>query len=389
MSRLSVAMLCVLMLAGRYGDARAQEAKREAGARRDVSLLNESRHSVRRGLQWLEGRQMQDGSWCKSSAITALVVTGFLGSKEPQFGPANPHVKKGLVFIAGKRNKDGSIGEGPQIVYSTSICLMALLAAKDPTYDETVRMARQYLLRAQADEGDGLDKDDSSYGGFGYQKGGDEEQRRADLSNTQWALEALKFSEFVESAPEKVRAGDAEEAGAALHWDKAINFLTRCQNLSTNPDKPKENDGGFFYRPGESKAGTTATGGLRSYGGMTYAGLKSMVYARMKKDDPRVRAAWQWISEHYTVDENPGLGKQGLFYYYQTFAKALHVYGEESLVDADGNRHDWRKDIVNKLVSLQHGDGYWVNENGRWWENIPELVTAYCVLTLEVANAGW
>ena len=30
---------------------------------------------------------------------------------------------------------------------------------------------------------------------------------------------------------------------------------------------------------------------LRSYGGMTYAGLKSMAYAKLTRDDPRVKAA--------------------------------------------------------------------------------------------------
>ena len=56
---------------------------------------------------------------------------------------------------------------------------------------------------------------------------------------------------------------------------------------------------------------------------MTYAGLKSMIYAGLTADDPRVKAAYDYITKHYTLDENPGLGQQGLYYYYQTFAKAL------------------------------------------------------------------
>ncbi|HOX36918.1 MAG TPA: prenyltransferase/squalene oxidase repeat-containing protein [Candidatus Brocadiia bacterium] len=372
------------------GSLYAADVKGATKPARDASLLNESRHSIDRALNWLDGRQGEDGSWCQHSAITALAVAGYLGSGEEKYGRSNPKVAKALAFVRSKANKDGSIGEGPEMVYTTSICLMALLAAGDPADGGIIRGARQYLLTAQADEGEGLAPDDPSYGGFGYAKAAENaEQRRADLSNTQWALEALKFSEFVESAPDNIRAGEKDEAGSSLHWDKAIAYLSRCQNAETNPDKPAHNDGGFFYRHGESKAGISTEGGLRSYGGMTYAGLKSMVYARLDRDDPRVMAAWKWINERYTLDENPGLGVQGLYYYYHTFAKAHQVYGLETFKTPDGKVHDWRAEFVNKLVSIQKGDGFWVNENGRWWENMPELTTAYCVLALEVANSGW
>ena len=123
--------------------------------------------------------------------------------------------------------------------------------------------------------------------------------------------------------------------------------------------------------------------GLRSYGSMTYAFLKCMIYADVKKDDPRVKAAYEWIQKHYTLDENPQMGQQGLFYYYHTMAKALSAYGDDVLVDAKGVKHEWRKDMIDKLLSLQQPDGSWVNAKDRWWENRPVLVTSYVVLTLE------
>ena len=69
---------------------------------------------------------------------------------------------------------------------------------------------------------------------------------------------------------------------------------------------------------------------------MTYAGLKSMIYAGLDRDDPRVKAALTYITQHYTLDENPGLGQQGLYYYYHTFAKTMAVLGEPTLIDAAG-----------------------------------------------------
>jgi squalene-hopene/tetraprenyl-beta-curcumene cyclase len=166
-------------------------------------------------------------------------------------------------------------------------------------------------------------------------------------------------------------------------------FVSRCQNLETkyNDTKyaSKNPDGGFYYTiaaGGSSQAGETDDGGLRSYGSMTYAGLKSMLYAGVKADDPRVKAALGWAQQHYRLDENPGMGASGLYYYYQTFAKALAAVGEKTLVDQEGNLHDWRQDLVDVLAANQKPDGSWVNEAERWLESDPNLVTGYVLMAL-------
>ena len=115
---------------------------------------------------------------------------------------------------------------------------------------------------------------------------------------------------------------------------------------------------------------------------MTYAGLKSMLYAGLDKDDFRVQAAMDWISRHYDLDSNPGMGKQGLFYYYHVFGKTMHAIGEPTLTDAEGVKHDWRKDLVEKLAQRQREDGSWTNEADRWYEGDPNLVTAYSLLAI-------
>jgi squalene-hopene/tetraprenyl-beta-curcumene cyclase len=50
----------------------------------------------------------------------------------------------------------------------------------------------------------------------------------------------------------------------------------------------------------------------------------------------------------------------------------------------DGSKLNWRKEVAMRLINLQQKDGSWQNENGRWWERDPSLVTAYAVLTLEM-----
>ena len=176
---------------------------------------------------------------------------------------------------------------------------------------------------------------------------------------------------------------------------KALVFVSRCQNLKSEfNDQPwagKVNDGGFIYTAAEG-GGSMAVppkdenGGLRSYASMTYAGLKSMIHAGLKPDDPRVKAASDYIARHYTLDENPGLGQAGLFYYYQTFAKALTLLGKPTFTDAAGQAHDWRLDLTAALAKRQGPEGSWVNPADRFMEGDPNLVTSYGLLALAYAR---
>ena len=116
---------------------------------------------------------------------------------------------------------------------------------------------------------------------------------------------------------------------------------------------------------------------------MSYAGLMSMLYAGVDKDDERVIAAVNWLKGHFSLEENPGMGPEGLYYYYTTMAKALNAYGEDILVLNDGTELDWRKVLAERLVSLHKHPGFWINENSRWMESNPFLVSAYTLLALK------
>src|SRR5690606_29538460 len=155
-------------------------------------------------------------------------------------------------------------------------------------------------------------------------------------------------------------------------------FVSRCQNLeseyNTTKFAGKVNDGGFYYTiaaGGSSQAGDTPDGGLRSYGSMTYAGLKSMIYAGVGPDDPRVKAAYEGIRKHYSREENPGMGDAGLYYYYHTLAKALDAMEKQDLIDSQGEIHNWRQELLDQLAKTQSKDGSWTNKNARWLESDP------------------
>jgi squalene-hopene/tetraprenyl-beta-curcumene cyclase len=242
-------------------------------------------------------------------------------------------------------------------------------ANRSGKYDKIIRRADAFLRGIQIDEKKGKDKADTSYGGVSY--GG---KSKPDLSNTAFLVDALNAC----------GAGPKDEA-----IQKALVFVSRCQNLetehNTTPFAAKVNDGGFYYscipgRPDQERE--TPDGGLRSYGTMSYSGLKSMIYAGLTKDDPRVKAAVGWIRKNYSVKTNPGMGDAGLYYYYHTFAKALDTLGADEIEDAKGVKHDWRRELVEELARRQRPNGSWVNEDTRWFEGDPNLVTAYALLAL-------
>ncbi|HTU23977.1 MAG TPA: prenyltransferase/squalene oxidase repeat-containing protein, partial [Pirellulales bacterium] len=255
--------------------------------------------------------------------------------------------------------------------YETCVALEAFRAANgDHRYDEIVKKADAYLRGLQWDSTKNVEKSDVRFGGAGY--GGD--KSRPDLSNTSFLIDALKSA----------GAGPDDPV-----LQKALVFVSRCQNLeseyNTTEFAAKDPDGGFYYTVaagGSSPAGKTDNGGLRSYGSMTYAGLKSMIYAGVGRDDPRVKAAYEWARQHYDLASNPGMGDAGLYYYYQALAKALSAIGEEQITDAKGAKHPWRADLVRALAERQRPDGSWVNENGRWLEGDANLVTGYALLAL-------
>jgi squalene-hopene/tetraprenyl-beta-curcumene cyclase len=247
------------------------------------------------------------------------------------------------------------------------MCLAA--ANNDKRYDKTIKNAEKFLKGLQWDGEEGHDPSSPFYGGAGYGN-----SKRPDLSNTSFLIDALKA------------AGTGAEDESLK---KALIFVSRCQNLesehNTTEFSAKNPDGGFYYTPaagGQSQAGKTPEGGLRSYGSMTYAGLKSMIFAGVGPDDPRVQAATKWLQKNYDVKSNPNMGDAGLYYYYHTFAKALDALGQDIFVDADGKKHDWRAELRAELISRQNPDGSWLNDNNRWLENDPNLVTGYALLTL-------
>jgi squalene-hopene/tetraprenyl-beta-curcumene cyclase len=259
--------------------------------------------------------------------------------------------------------------------YNTAICMTALHATRNPELTRVIQNARKYVAGAQHTG------DDEYKGGFGY----DASTKRAytDLLNTYYVAVAMRETQSVEDQR------PAGEKRVDIDWSETVKYVARLQN---KPEAGAQDSGGIFYNPNDPKAGATTNAQgvvvLRSYGSMTYAGLLALIYANVDRDDARVRSAFDWSVNHWSLAENPGMGAQGLYYFYNVLGKSLGAYGQPKLVMKDGTAVDWKAELAKKLISLQKidaktGQGYWVNENGRYWENNSILATGYALIALQ------
>jgi squalene-hopene/tetraprenyl-beta-curcumene cyclase len=339
----------------------------QAADKMDPALKEKARRSIDAGLHYLRGKQAEDGSLSGSVGITALALRGFLESHRGYNEGDGPFVTRPVEFLLSKVNDDGSISESLQNrSYNTAVALVALAATKNPKYDAVIAGGQKFLRGHQIDEGEGYQRDHRYYGGIGY--GGDE---RPDMSNLYLAIEGLKAT-----------ATDPKDPV----WEKALVFVNRSQNRSESNDQSwAANDGGFVYMPGWNPP--EFGGKTGSYGGMTAAGLIGLLFAGVDRNDPRIQAACKWMTTNYTLETNPGTdAKHGLFYFYNAFAKVMAAYGDDTFVDGKGQTRNWRNELAQKLIGLQAADGSWVNpDSNKWWENNPQLVTAWTVIALEHA----
>lgn len=416
-------LLAVAMLAAPAFGADAEKGGLDPAARQKALK------AIEEGVQWLKSRQKADGSWSLKQypAITALATRAILEDPSRPADRMDPAAVKGLAYVASCARPDGGIyclipveKGGSLTNYNTSISLLALDAAHETEYEPLIRAGRSYLIRTQH-----LDRDDY-YGGWGYDAS--RKNPHADMTNTGFAMQALSVTarppkeslsvcqivaDSLKSREQEPKAAEpakpAAPATAATtppeaapddpNWAAATAFLSHCQNLASAAERERavsrrpQDVGGFYYHPNGSMAGgETDEDGRQiwhSYGNATALGLECLLEAHVDRNDPRVAATANWLRSNYNLEEHPGgMGKQGLYFFYHTLARALSMYGEEPLRRAGEPAADWRGELIAKLVSLQRtdpqtGQRYWVNDEGRWMENDPVLVTAYSTLALE------
>lgn len=364
-----------------------------------------ARAMAAKAIDYLKAQQDTDsGGWAHNPqgpnlpAISGLVLTGML--MDPAVEPGDPAVVRGASYVLGFRQPDGGIYDRILPSYNTAICLSALARLDTPEANAAIGPAQDLLRGMQYSERAAVlgetgeptrrvGPEHPFYGGIGYGSHG-----RPDNSNLSMMLQGLHDSGVPSDDPS---------------FQRALVFLQRTQMADSVNDMPYadgSSQGGFIYATspesdqmgqGESKAGTldetlddgTRVSRLRAYGSMTYAGFKSYLYAGLDRDDERVRLALAWIERSYTLDENPGVGLNGMYYYFVTFARALAAADLTTIhartADGTADDRDWANDLIDRLGELQQPDGSFAILDSRWMEDNPVLITAYGLIALEHA----
>ncbi len=351
---------------------------------------------IARAIDYLRDSQNPDGSWTPrpGPAITGLVLAGMLRS--PDIDRDDDDVNKALAYILQRQKPDGGIYDTALRNYNTAISVMALSKVEQngKSIQKAIADAQKFFRKLQwvdqvDPQGKKLTPSHPYYGGAGYN---DSKHGRPDLSNTVMMIAALHDS--------GIKADDPI-------MKRAMTYVSRCQGVAENDLFDAQTivqDGGFIYatsinaknigtpqtRTDESKTEMVKAGGeydgpLPTYGSITYAGYMSYLYADLDRNDPRVKAAQQWIANNYTVETNPRMGQRSYYYYMHFLARALGAHGEEQITVSEGVQHDWANDLIDALAKRQQDDGSWVNRADNWMEGDPNLCTAYSLIALQIA----
>lgn len=328
--------------------------------------------AAERGLAWLRASQSADGSWSdrRFPGLSALALWAMALSKDEVNREA---AQRAADYVASCAQPDGGIyvpipdrkGSGLGN-YNTCLCLRALHAfGQRDRYLDVMLGARAYIASTQL-ETEGLHQ-----GGFGYDKASP--RVYTDLNNTFYAMDAMRMTQDLEEVRPAGKRVD-------IDWSAAKKYVLSMQKAEG------DDAGGFLYNrelprktPAQMK---TPTLQLKAFGSMTYAGLLAMLHCDLSREDARVRSTYKYLGKYWTLDENPGQGNQGLYFYYEVLARALTAAEVDVLTLEDGTTVDWREALVEALVKRQQADGAWVNVSNRFWEGDPALSTSYAVLAL-------
>lgn len=333
--------------------------------------------TAKKAADFLISQQQADGTFGKGResgmpGLVGLVLEGLADSPQ-KLRENNPAVDKAAKYILSKQQPSGAFAlpEFGLENYNTSCGSIGIAALENPAHKPALEKAKAFILTCQYSGKD----EEAGQGSFSYGGG-----KPGDLSNTAFSLEALKILGLDEKSPA---------------WKNATMFIRRCQDNPETNDVPAMKaglgSGGFVYVPGTSPFGTENGKEQkyvpRPYGNMTYEAVKSLIYAKVKPEDPTFAAAMKWIKNNYAVEKHPGSqGGEGYYYYVVAFAKAFTAAGVKELELADGRKVNWAKDMAGHLAKIQKPDGSFANENGRWMESNPVLATTYALQALSLCE---
>jgi hypothetical protein len=394
------------------GDEASERAARVAAARAKLAAeeaaFNERVNSaIDRGGKWLAGRQRNDGSYPGFSedlkprqynimevGLDALVV---LTLAHCGFDPKHDAVRKCLDFCRFHYSGgDGSLnlkGSGKLTTYTAATLILALHALyasveerkgevkKDRygnpippksmkcTYPNSIRHWMEELVKFV------VEAQVLPAGGWRYPGNPlDAPEGDTDLSNTQYALLALDAAARCGIAVPEETWRKAAAYVLAMQEKDGLDAPVWVQNETWEPgeaepprfvEAAKARARGWGYLPGENEL---ITGSMTAAGVTCLALVKERLWAMGKLDaglrrdiDRGLLDGLAWLSENFTVTENPTPGGASMWHYY-------YLYGLERAGVKTGSRfigqHDWYREGAEHLLGAQLDTGGWKEADG-------------------------
>jgi len=319
MNRHAGAVVCLAVLSLVGAPLAAQES---ADEQRQLARVEAA---VDRGLEYLAGQQEPDGSFPTgvsgkpNTGVTSLCLLAFMGrGHAPGRGPYRETVGRTIEFLLDSRQENGLVvrpgGNSHGPMYEHALATLGLIEASgwlvEPEIREACQQAVDLIVHAQNREG-----------GWRYQP----QPNDADLSVTVMQVVALR-------AAQNARLDVPTET-----LDRAAEYVKRCA-------RP---EGGFAYQPGQGvKNAQSAAGAL-------------CLQLLGRHDDPEVAKALESLqSKRYEH------GMDHYFHYMNYYAMQAHFQAGEEQWAA------WHPRVRTLLLESQNPDGSWPgwhedNINGR------------------------
>jgi hypothetical protein len=312
--------------------------------------------AVTAALKWLEKHQSKNGQWDQDNfmkncdaqkgaacdgqgtsqydvGVTGLALLAFLGDGHThRTGQFRKTIKKGLDWLVGQQQGDGSLGTrlAESWVYNHAIAATALCEAygitRDPKLKEPARKAIDFILKAQ---NPGL--------AWKYEP----QDGRNDTSITGWMVQAINAGGYAGfKVPDSVLKG-------ALNWfDRATNTAGKCGYM-----RPGD-DGSVIRRVNEHFAKLPT---------MTAVSVLSRLLLGQSRSDAKVSKGVDILMANLPSWNKPKNDKVDEYYwYYATYA--VHQYGGEKW-------KKWSMHIKKALLDTQRvgmcADGSW-DPIGKW-----------------------
>jgi hypothetical protein len=266
-------------------------------------------------------------------------------------------IDKGLAHLQSTQRADGTWGQ----VGTTGFALMALYAdpreqgrafTKEGRFFETLQKGYAGLRSAFPVKGDLQKMDDFAW-------------------NVPPAVVALRLSVDRRDVDLVARA---RQAVAAAPLPDAPE--TRALFLAVDPQERS---------PGKMPMPRTGSALAAWFSGVLYGDLDTPATGHSAKVATAREAVTAWLRDHYTLERNPEGEGVHRYYYWLTgiLGPAASGFVEPDLKLATGLTVDIPRQLAERLINEQNGNGSWSGVGDHRTEQDPDLVTAMCLLTLE------